>query len=188
MSELLSRGYNVSVPEVDVGDDIHAEHPGGRRRFRVQVKIRSGEDHPQQPVSVARYHIPTRQLLTPQTPELYFVFALWRGESWDALIISRKSLHAIWAARHRGRRRVPVTNFAVTFHPDRIHGMGCDFGRYRNNWDRYWPRLTRRPANARWDRNAAPSSARSQPKPPQHEKSRGSVAGALSRNPSHSRR
>ena len=38
MSEFLLRGYNVAVPEVDIGDDIFVVHDAAGELWRIQVK------------------------------------------------------------------------------------------------------------------------------------------------------
>ena len=38
MSELLARGYNVAVPEVDVGDDVLVIRDATQEVSRIQVK------------------------------------------------------------------------------------------------------------------------------------------------------
>ena len=42
MSEFLARGWNVAVPEVDVGDDIFVAKDADGEFARVQVKAASG--------------------------------------------------------------------------------------------------------------------------------------------------
>lgn len=165
MSQLLSRGYNVSVPEVDLGDDVLVEYPEGRKTKSVQVKSRTKDEPPHQSRTVGRFIVPTRQLLTRRSPELCYVFAVWIHGQWDTLIISRRSLLRAWLGRHGRPAAKKVTNFAFTFHPDRVHGLGRSFNQYRNNWDRYWPRLTRRPGTSLRPRNARRGTERSNPNP-----------------------
>lgn len=38
MSEFLLRGWNVAIPEIDIGDDIYVVHDGSGSLKRVQVK------------------------------------------------------------------------------------------------------------------------------------------------------
>ena len=43
MSEFLIRGYNVAVPEVDIGDDLFVVHDIAGSFWRVQVKTANGK-------------------------------------------------------------------------------------------------------------------------------------------------
>jgi hypothetical protein len=43
MSELARRGYNVSIPEIDIGDDVFVLDDAGGQLSRVQVKTATGK-------------------------------------------------------------------------------------------------------------------------------------------------
>lgn len=43
MAQLAWRGYNVSIPEIDVGDDIFALNDSNGKLFRIQVKTATGK-------------------------------------------------------------------------------------------------------------------------------------------------
>jgi hypothetical protein len=43
MGEIALRGYNVALPEIDVGDDIFAVNPQTGKLVRVQVKTARGK-------------------------------------------------------------------------------------------------------------------------------------------------
>ena len=38
MAEILARGWNVAIPEVDTGDDVFVAQDDGARLTRVQLK------------------------------------------------------------------------------------------------------------------------------------------------------
>lgn len=73
MAEFLRRGYNVAVPEVDVGDDIFVVRDSDDEYSRVQVKTalimatKQGYS--------ARYTVRLDQLVALSAPELWYVFA-----------------------------------------------------------------------------------------------------------------
>jgi hypothetical protein len=46
MAELVSRGYNVAVPEVDIGDDIFVVRDRDGQLSRVQVKTANAKEGP----------------------------------------------------------------------------------------------------------------------------------------------
>ncbi len=43
MAELLARGWNVAIPEVDIGDDVFVAQDDGARLTRVQLKTTAAE-------------------------------------------------------------------------------------------------------------------------------------------------
>src|SRR5688500_2505810 len=85
MAEFLLRGYNVAVPEVDVGDDILVVSNPVEVVWCVQVKtateVRRGYGYSGQ------FLIPLAQLRTPTGTPLFFVFALREDRDWEFAIL-----------------------------------------------------------------------------------------------------
>lgn len=97
IAEFLRRGYNVALPEVDLGDDflVLDGRPGGFSR--IQVKTSSTVRLKTEWGFQAQFFIPGRQLVTPQRPKLFFVLAArLADEERDAAIVEEE--------RDRGRR------------------------------------------------------------------------------------
>jgi hypothetical protein len=75
MAELAFRGYNVSLPEIDKGDDIFVVNDITRELWRIQVKGAT----PQQRNGNYQVVILEKQITTKpkdKSPDLHFVFAL----------------------------------------------------------------------------------------------------------------
>lgn len=144
MAELASRGYVVSMPEIDLGDDILVSRPHEQVKFRVQVKGRVPTNRPTVPVQFAQFDLPARQFQTKRTPELYYVFSLRRGNGWDSILISRRELLAMFLEKGRKMSHPDALGITFSFHKDRVLAMKRDFQAYRNNWNRYWPDLIAR--------------------------------------------
>ena len=66
MSEFLLHGYNVAIPELDVGDDIWAVQDVSGKLWRVQVKTARGK--PKGYGYSGGFAIPLRQLWAPRRP------------------------------------------------------------------------------------------------------------------------
>src|SRR5437764_3009417 len=98
MAEFLLRGYNVAMPEVDVGDDIFVVHDEQGRLWRIQVKTALGKAR--EYGHSGRFAVRLSQLRTAKTPELFYVFALRREAHWDFVIVPRRTLFT----QHRIRR------------------------------------------------------------------------------------
>jgi len=92
MSEFLARGWNVAVPEVDVGDNIFVVRDSDGNLSRIQVKtgsakeIRNGYS--------TQFSVPLQQLTFPVSPELTYIFAVRRNQLWESfVVIDRASLN-----------------------------------------------------------------------------------------------
>lgn len=89
MAELAWRGYNVAMPEIDIGDDIFAVKDDSGNMWRIQVKY--GKVKQQKKSISATFPCRKDQLEQSQTPELYYVF-VFRKDGWKYVIFSRASL------------------------------------------------------------------------------------------------
>ncbi len=59
MAELLWRGWNVALPEVDLGDDVFVVKDEDGEMFRVQVKTATARE--QQASYVAQFRVDLNQ-------------------------------------------------------------------------------------------------------------------------------
>lgn len=138
MAEFLLRGYNVAVPEVDIGDDIFVVRDGHGEYSRVQVKTalvtatRSGYS--------ARYALRLDQLLTLSAPEIWYVFANRLDKVWVSfLVISRPTLDTLYNQYQLGSlNRQGMLSLYLTYTDTQVRCSGRDFSEYLNNWDA-WP-------------------------------------------------
>jgi hypothetical protein len=77
MSYFLMRGWNVAIPEVDVGDDLFVVDDKKGFFFRVQVKTSQAIER-ENGYSV-RFNVPLEQLENAIDPEIYYVFMISRN-------------------------------------------------------------------------------------------------------------
>jgi hypothetical protein len=91
MAEFLARGWNVAVPEVDIGDDIFVVRDETGDYSRVQVKTSTGISRTTG-VS-AQFNLPISQIEELPTPELTYIFLVRHDNSWlKPLVLRRKDL------------------------------------------------------------------------------------------------
>lgn len=138
MAEFLARGWNVAIPEVDVGDDIFVVRDSDGNLSRIQVKTASVSINKEN--YSARFNVSLAQLSVPRTPELSYVFTVRRKQAWDSfVIIGRATLFEEFQLYSIGsilkRDKLLLTFF---FSQDNVVGSGRDFTRYLNNWQQ-WP-------------------------------------------------
>jgi hypothetical protein len=89
MAEFLRRGYNVAVPEIDIGEDIFVVRDADGQLSRIQVKASIGKGT----TSVSgKFNVPIAQLRRPHVPELYYIFALYRDSGWREFVVLRRDV------------------------------------------------------------------------------------------------
>jgi hypothetical protein len=136
MGEFLLRGYNVAMPEVDVGDDILVVSNWAEQLWRIQVKTAIGVKRSYG--SSGQFLVSLKQLKEARSTALFYVFTLrWNGH-WEFVVIPQEELYAAYVDNQVGSRS--GENLALYFafkRPELICGTR-DFQHYRNNWDR-WP-------------------------------------------------
>jgi PD-(D/E)XK endonuclease len=135
MAELLLRGYNVAMPEVDVGDDVFVVHDRQGTLWRVQVKTAIGKRR--EYGYSGKFAVNRTQLETKKRRDLFFVLALRAGPQWDYLILPRREL---LRAAEQGLASAAGDNsiFTFRFGPAQVLCGTRDFQARRNNWSE-WP-------------------------------------------------
>ena len=88
MSEFLIRGWNVAIPEVDIGDDIFVVQDDNGTLRRVQVKI-STSTVTQNSFS-GQFFIPLKQLANITNIPVHYVFVVRHNDQWTKPVIIRQ--------------------------------------------------------------------------------------------------
>src|SRR5262249_43961888 len=88
MAKFLIRGYNVAIPEVDVGDDVFVVRDADGDLTRIQVKAGNGQGETRYS---ALFNASLAQLARRRDPPLYYVFTVRREGRWsDFVIVSQE--------------------------------------------------------------------------------------------------
>jgi hypothetical protein len=137
MSEFLLRGYNVAMPEVDVGDDVFVVHDRKGDLYRIQVKTTMGI--PRSKGLSGTFKLPMKQLTRRSRPDLDYVLALRLGiGEWEFLIIARRQLREEFLRYQVGKPLDDCLMLYFSFRETEVICSGRSFQQYRNNWQR-WP-------------------------------------------------
>jgi hypothetical protein len=136
MSEFLLRGYNVAMPEVDLGEDIFVVHDRSGQLWRIQVKTGIGKAR--RDGYVAKVAVSLPQLEALRTPDLIDVFALRHQERWEFLIVPRKRLHREHESFEAGSLSGETVLFTLRFTETGVVCPGRDWQAWRGNWGE-WP-------------------------------------------------
>jgi hypothetical protein len=176
MAEFLLRGWNVAIPEVDVGEDLFVVDDNADRVTRVQVKTTeqvarsSGK-------TLAKYGgISRNQLWSSSELPFYYVFVLREGRLWEFIVLQRAELQLLRAeaegadasrpstrpgprpkpTRPRSEGEAGTITIALTFMETDVTAWGQSFQRYRNNW-REFPEVSVGPGATARARGRSPA-------------------------------
>jgi hypothetical protein len=154
MSELLRLGYNVSMPYVDVGEDIYViDDVSGEHIAHVQVKTATAETNADRSVVAGGYQLRRDQLFGSRRMPLFYVFALLtEGEEWEFITILRDELNTIRREydQKKGTQKEPSSptyfiNLQFTENDVRVWDTSLQAYRGRVVFERYFPRVTSGP-------------------------------------------
>jgi len=142
MAELLDRGCNVAIPEIDVGRDLFAFQDDEAAVTHIQVKTAGKPKAVKADGSYsAQIDVPMDQLTLPDDPPLYYVFALRvRGKWADFIVIRRNRLNKLHMAKEIGNeytdKKTGKKYLKLTFSvgTDYMICGGESFQDYRNAW------------------------------------------------------
>lgn len=141
MSEFLLRGYNVAVPEVDRGDDLFVVEDATGNLTRIQVKAAIGKPYRRTNGYRAQVKVRKTQLITPQTPEVIYVFVFRRDDRWrDFIVISRPALDELHRNSNVGTRVEKSILFSFAMTERTAMCAGIDLTKHCNDFSR-WPPL-----------------------------------------------
>lgn len=136
MSEFLLRGYNVAIPEVDVGDDVLVVNDRAERLWRVQVKTAIGVERGYG--FSAPFQVPLLQLMATERTPLYYVFVLRRSDRWEFMPIAKSVVRTEHLIHDVGARMGESKILYLAFRDEEVLCSGRDWQRFRNNWSA-WP-------------------------------------------------
>ena len=139
MGEFLLRGWNVALPEVDVGDDVFVVKDEGGDLFRIQVKTATSKASGS--AYSAQFAVGLSQLKTPRVPDLTYVFAVRHTSNWGPyLIIARDALHQEYEVNRVGSASKEQLILRFVYEHDRVRCGKRDLNAFQNDWSR-WPVL-----------------------------------------------
>jgi hypothetical protein len=88
MSELARRGYNVSIPEIDIGDDVFVLNDATSQLSRVQVKTATGKKLKLHDAYRCQFSLKRKHVLNSKSGTHYVLVGRCAG-SWRYLVFKR---------------------------------------------------------------------------------------------------
>ena len=140
MSEFLDRGYNVAVPEVDIGDDIFVVRDSSGEYSRIQVKASNATRRTYG--TSAEYRLRLSQLQRPTPQETWYVFVRRSADRWhDYMLIRRAELYSYHDELGMGDLdNQGYVKLYVKSERHRTICSGVDLTRHINDWSA-WPQI-----------------------------------------------
>jgi len=139
MAEFLWRGWNVALPEVDVGDDVFVVKDEGGDLSRSQVKTANARA--QQGSLSAQFRVSLEQLRTLRTPDLVYVFALRNESLWGPFVVmARNALRTFHETGNFGSVSGAHVTLRFIYTDSAVRCGSQDLSGFRNDWSR-WPIL-----------------------------------------------
>ena len=131
MAEFLIRGWNVAIPEVDIGDDIFVVQDDDGTFRRVQVKtstatVRKGGFS-------GKFSVSIKNLKNLSNVLVHYVFMARNGEDWlKPLVIRQDQLFAHYKNEGLGSVAGGNITFYFSYAAGRVLCSGKDFTNYVN--------------------------------------------------------
>ncbi len=133
MSEFLVRGWNVAIPEVDIGDDIFVVQDDNGTLRRVQVKTSSCTFR--QNSFSGQFKIPIWQLKKIADVLVHFIFIVRINETWTKpLIIRQDFLLSYFTDYKLGSEHHGNLNLYFKYTQNKVECSGLDFTKYTSNF------------------------------------------------------
>lgn len=129
MSEFLTRGWNVAIPEVDIGDDIFVVQDDNGTLRRVQVKTSTSISR--QNGFSGQFKVPLGQLKNVANILVHYVFVIRHQEQWTKPIVIRQDyLLDHYLNDNIGSEHEGFLNLYFSYTPDKVECSGLDLTQY----------------------------------------------------------
>jgi hypothetical protein len=138
MSEFLIRGWNVGMPEVDIGDDIFVVHTHEDLFERIQVKTSKATFR--NSGFSGKFVIPLRQLGNQAEPGIHYVFILRMVSGWSKpVIIHQRILFDYFETQNIGTRLGDKLQLYIAFNGDQTQAIcsGIDFSKHVGDFSNF---------------------------------------------------
>ena len=134
MSEFLLRGWNVVIPEVDVGDDIFVVKDFNGELVRVQVKT-SKAIYLKNGGYTAQFKLSLKQL-RDSIKEVSYVFVVRETNNWNLpLIIDQQILLELYENHSLGSEYKDNLILRLNFKQGKVTNKQIDLTEYQNNFE-----------------------------------------------------
>ncbi|MFN7495025.1 MAG: hypothetical protein ACK5RG_19055 [Cyclobacteriaceae bacterium] len=129
MSEFLTRGWNVAIPEVDIGDDIFVVQDDNGTLRRVQVKTSTSTAR--QNSFSGQFNVPLNQLKNIANIPVHYVFVVRHNDQWTKPVVIRQDyLLDQWQNDKIGSEHDGNLNLYFSYSNNKVESSGLDLSKY----------------------------------------------------------
>ncbi len=129
MSEFLTRGWNVAIPEVDIGDDIFVVQDDNGTLRRVQVKTSTSTAR--QNSFSGQFNVPLNQLKNIANIPVHYVFVVRHNDQWTKPVVIRQDyLLDHWQNDKIGSEHDGNLNLYFSYSNNKVESSGLDLSKY----------------------------------------------------------
>lgn len=129
MSEFLMLGWNVAIPEVDIGDDIFVVQDDNGTLRRVQVKTSTST--PRKGSFSAQFSVSVKNLRNISTILIHYIFLVRHNTEWSKPVIIRQDyLLDHFENNNAGAEAKGNIIFYFSYTHDKVECSGQDFTKY----------------------------------------------------------
>ncbi len=133
MSDFLMLGWNVAIPEVDIGDDIFVVQDDNGTLRRVQVKTSTSTERSDS--FSAQFSVSVRNLRNVSNILVHYIFLVRHNDDWTAPLIIRQDFLLDYFENHNvGSETKGKITFYFSYHNRKVECSGHDFTNYMNDF------------------------------------------------------
>ena len=133
MSEFLARGWNVAMPDVDIGDDIFVvgDNLGIFQRIQVKTAQATIRDNGYS----AQFNLSVKSFQASVGENLHFVFVVRKNENWsDMLIVKDNIMRDFYETNADNAPEKENIVLYFSFQENTILCLKADFISFRRNF------------------------------------------------------
>jgi hypothetical protein len=131
MSEFLTRGWNVAIPEVDIGDDIFVVQDDNGTLRRVQVKTSTSTTR--QNSFSGKFIVPLAQLRNIANIPVHYAFVVRHNEQWTKTVVIRQDYLLDHVQNDKiGSEHKGSLNLYFSYSTDKVECSGLDLSKSLN--------------------------------------------------------
>jgi hypothetical protein len=150
MAELSFRGYNVAIPEIDIGDDVFVLNDATGQLTRIQVKTSTGtrlvKRVREQAAYRCQFSVRRSHVDDPVVAGSHYIFAGRCGSRWRFLVLERAILRDriangnLGSAMPNGTHMITLIFIGTSEAASSTRAAGIDLTPFVANWNA-WPEL-----------------------------------------------
>ncbi len=129
MSEFLTRGWNVAIPEVDIGDDIFVVQDDNGTLRRVQVKTSTSTIR--QSGFSGQFNVPITQIKNISNIPVHYVFIVRHHDQWSKPVVIRQDYLLDHFQNDKiGSENQGNLNLYFSYSTGKVESSGLDLSKY----------------------------------------------------------